>query len=167
MARFLPALVACRGWRMHAVIRSRRGHLLGLDLSARDGLTSHLPPPESFDSSLEQTFAEKWGPQPRDGWLLVREGEILHRGQKVFVPDFLFRHDDGRTVLLEIVGFWTPEYLQAKLETLRLFSDQRILLAVARPAREAFANLPPTAIPFKTSLAVKEVLERLEAQGGS
>jgi predicted nuclease of restriction endonuclease-like RecB superfamily len=167
MARFLPALIACRGWRMHALIRSRRGHLLGLDLSARDGLTSHLPPPDSFDSSLEQSFAEKWGPEKREGWLMVREGEILHRGQKVFLPDFLFRHDDGRTVLLEIVGFWTPEYLQAKLETLRVFSDQRILLAVARPAREAFADLPPTAIPFKTSLAVKEVLERLEGLGGS
>ena len=126
-----------------------------------------MPPPESFDSSLEQSFAEKWGPQKRDGWLLVREGELLHRGQKVFVPDFLFRHDDGRTALLEIVGFWTPEYLQAKLETLRVFSDQRILLAVARPAREAFPDLPPTAIPFKTLLAVKEVLERLEGQGGS
>ena len=48
MARFLPALIACRSWRMHALIRSHRGHLLGLDLSADDGLTSHLPPPEAF-----------------------------------------------------------------------------------------------------------------------
>jgi predicted nuclease of restriction endonuclease-like RecB superfamily len=68
---------------------------------------------------------------------------------------------------LEIVGFWTPEYLQAKLETLRVFSDERILLAVARPAREAFPDLPPTAIPFRTSLPVKEVLERLETHGGT
>ena len=42
------------------------------------------------------------------------KAKFLHRGQKVFVPDFVFRHSDGRTVLIEIVGFWTPEYLQAE-----------------------------------------------------
>jgi len=29
----------------------------------------------------------------------------------VFVPDFTFRHEDGTQACLEIVGFWTPEYL--------------------------------------------------------
>jgi len=167
MARFLPALIACRGWRMHAVIRTRRRGLhVNLELSWLDGLTSHLPPPQAFDSSVEQTFAERWGPEKHDGWRLVREGEILHRGQKVFVPDFAFRRDDGRTVLLEIVGFWTPEYLQAKLETLRVFHDQPILLAVAERVSPCLIELPATVIPFKTSLAVKDVLERLATATG-
>ncbi len=164
MARFLPALIACRGWRMHAVVRTRRrGWSVHLDLSSEDGLNSHLPPPEDFDSHVEEAFAERWGPQPRDGWLLVREGEVLHRGQKVFVPDFVFRHDDGRSVLMEIVGFWTPEYIAAKVQTLRTFRDQRILLAVAGPARETAADLPAEAIPYKSALLVKDVLERLKA----
>ena len=161
MACFLPALIACRGWRMRAEIRTRRGRPLVLDLGAEDGLTSHLPPPEEFDSRVEETFARRWGPEKRDGWLLVREGEILHRGQKVFVPDFLFRHDDGRTALLEIVGFWTPEYLAAKLETLQAFQDQRILLAVAKPGTRRLPELPPDAIPFKTSLPIQPILDRL------
>ncbi len=162
MARFLPALVACRGWRMHAVIRTRRrGWTAGLDLSSQDGLNSHLPPPEQFDSTVEEAFAARWGPRPRDGWRLVREGEILHCRQKVFVPDFAFRHEDGRTVLLEIVGFWTPEYLQAKIETLRAFQDHRILLAVSQPAHEALPQLPVTGISYKSRLRVKHVLERL------
>ena len=55
-------------------------------------------------------MADKFGPT-RDGWQLIREGEILHEGQKTFVPDFTFRHEDGTQVFLEIVGFWTPEYL--------------------------------------------------------
>lgn len=162
MARFLPALIACRGWRMHAVIRTRRqGKNVNLELSWLDGLTSHLPPPEAFDSSVEQTFAERWGAEKPEGWRLIREGEILHHGQKVFVPDFAFRHADGRTVLLEIVGFWTPEYLQAKLETLRVFPDKRILLAVAERVSKQMPELPATVIPFKTALSVKAVLERL------
>jgi predicted nuclease of restriction endonuclease-like RecB superfamily len=164
MAKFLPALIACRGWRMHAVLQTpRAGWLVGLDLSSADGLHSHLPPPEEFDSRVEETFARRWG-EKREGWTLQREGEILHQGQKVFLPDFVLRHQDGRTVLLEIVGFWTPEYLQAKFQTLRLFEGHSILLAVAEPARRQMANLPPGAIPFKTVLRPAEVLRRLTQQ---
>lgn len=166
MARFLPALVACRGWRMHAMLRTRRrGWTVALDVSADDGLHSHLPSPESFDSQVEQGFAEKWGNEPRDGWRLVREGEILYRGQKVFVPDFVFRHEDGRTAMLEIVGFWTPEYLRAKLDTLRLFPDHRLLLAVAQPGMKALGEVPLEVIPYKTGIVLKDILERLGSSG--
>ncbi|MBN2024443.1 MAG: DUF790 family protein [Pirellulales bacterium] len=162
MARFLPALVACRGWRMHAVVRTRRqGWTVGLDLSSADGLTSHLPPPEAFDSTVEQSFADKWGPEPRDGWRLVREGEILHRGQHVFVPDFSFHHADGRTALMEIVGFWTPEYIEAKLHSLAQFPDARILVAAAESVRQRLGPWADRVIPFKSALALKDVLERL------
>ena len=162
MARFLPALIACRRWRMHAVIHTRRrGWTLALDLSSNDGLHSHLPEPAMFDSHVEEAFTQKWGTEKRDGWLLVREGEILHQGQKVFVPDFVFRHDDGRTVRMEIVGFWTPEYLEAKLKTLYTFRDQPILLAVAEPARRGIPDLPAEAIPYKSALLIKDVLGRL------
>ena len=162
MARFLPALIACRGWRMHAVIRTRRrGWKMGLDLSPQDGLTSHLPAPDDFDSTVEESFAKKWGDEPRDGWTLVREAEVLHRGQKVFVPDFVFRHDDGRVALMEIVGFWTPEYLQAKVDTLRVFQDQQILLAVAQRVAEKMPQLPDDAVLYKTALRVADVLKRL------
>lgn len=168
MARFLPALVACRGWRMHAVLRTRRrGWTVGLDLSSEDGLHSRLPPPEEFDSQVEEAFARKWGAEKRDGWSLVREGEILHHGQKVFVPDFVFRHEDGRTVLLEIIGFWTPEYLEAKLQTLRTFQNHHILLAVAESATKRLPPLPPGTVTYKTALHIKDVLERLEQPGCS
>lgn len=164
MARFLPALVACRGWKMRAEIRTRRGgRTIWMDLSAEDGLNSHLPPPEEFDSSVEQTFAEKWGEEKRDGWQLVREGEVLHHGQKVFIPDNLFRHDDGRVVLMEIVGFWTPEYIEAKLQTLRIFAHHRILLAVSKTAGQQMGELPQGTITYGAKLSIKDVLASLEA----
>ncbi len=163
MARFLPALVACHVWKMRAEIRTRRaGRTIWLDLSSDDGLNSHLPPPEEFDSSVERTFAEKWGTEKRDGWQLIREGEVLHRGQKVFIPDNLFRHDDGRTVLMEIVGFWTPEYIEAKLQTLRAFDDRRILLAVSKSAGQQMGELPRGTIVFGSKLSIKDVLAALK-----
>jgi predicted nuclease of restriction endonuclease-like RecB superfamily len=134
-----------------------------LDLSAADGLRSHLPPPAAFDSLLEQSFAESWGSGRRDGWRLERETEVLHRGQKVFLPDFALRHADGRCVLLEIVGFWTPEYLRAKTETLRTFSEQRILVAVALPLRDELPDFPHDLIVFRRSLSAEDVLAKLRS----
>lgn len=162
MAKFLPALIACRNWRMHAALAARgrrwRNHLV---LSSADGLNSHLPPPREFDSSVEEAFAAKWGTEPRDGWTLLREGEILDCDQHVFVPDFVLRHADGRRVLLEIVGFWTPEYLEAKLQTLRRFARQPILLAVAQAVTKQRPDFPAEAIRYKSALKLKDVLERL------
>ena len=162
MAGFLPALLACRGWRLTALIQTNRGGWkCRLDLSPKDGLQSHLPEPEDFDSEVEAGFAKKWGPGRREGWQLVREGEILHAHQRVFVPDFTLRHEDGREVLLEIVGFWTPEYLQAKAETLRHFSGRRILLAIPEATAADNPELAAGAILYKTALKLKDVLDRL------
>ncbi len=166
MARFLPALLACRNWSMEAVLRPPWGGKARLTLSDRDGFRSHLPPPEEFDSALEASFAARFG-ERRGGWRLLREAEVVHEAQAVFVPDFVFRHDDGTEVLFEIVGFWTPEYLERKRETCRRIRGRRMLLAV--PAR----NLRPGAAPaegvvvFRSLIrpeAVVETLERLRAR---
>jgi predicted nuclease of restriction endonuclease-like RecB superfamily len=163
MARFLPALLSCRDWRMHAVIQTRQsGRSMGLDLTSEDGLHSPVPAPDEFDSSIEEAFARKWGDEPRDGWHLERETEVLHDGQKVFVPDFVFRHEDGRNVLLEIIGFWTPEYLQKKLQTLATFADRQIVLAISHQVGQKLDEVPPQAVVYKSALHVGEILERLK-----
>ena len=92
-------------------------------LSPADKLRPIESKEEEFDSSIESAFAKKWGSERRDGWLLNHEDEILWRGQRSFIPDFSFSHGDGRKVLFEIAGFWTPQYEAAKRETLRMFSD--------------------------------------------
>ncbi|MCP5106196.1 MAG: DUF790 family protein [bacterium] len=162
MAKFLPSLLACRDWRMHARIATgRKGYLVSLQLSPEDRLKSHLPAPEEFDSSFEETFAKKWGEEKREGWALERESEILHKGQKVFTPDFVFRHEDGRMVYLEIVGFWTPEYLRAKFQTLEAFREHNILVAIAESVAEKVPQLAADAIRFKSSLSLKDVLQKL------
>ncbi len=162
LARFLPALIACREWRMHARIATgKRGWFVSLELSSKDGLKGHFPALDEFDSSIEQAFAEKWGEGKRDGWALIREGEILHRGQKIFFPDFLLQHEDGRKVYLEIVGFWTPEYLRDKFATLETFKNENILLAVSEVVAEKAPPLPGNVVYFKSSLLLKDILERL------
>jgi len=169
LARFVPALLACRGWTMTAVLRTPWKTRAVLEVSDRDRYTSTLPPPQEFDSSVEEKFAAKFGPEERDGWHLERETEVLADGQTAFVPDFVFRHEDGTTVLFEIVGFWTPEYLAKKRETLRRFREHPILLAVPRRSLREGAEPAENVVVYKTAIQlgpVMEVLERLHRRAG-
>lgn len=161
MGAFLPVLLTCRGWRMSARLRLPLG-VARFDLSPEDGLQSYLSAPEQFDSSVEQAFAEKFGAE-REGWTLRHEGGFLVRGQRVFVPDFVATHEDGTRVYLEIVGFWTPEYLAAKARTLTLFAEVPILVAIAAKTVHKLPKLSAEVVTYKTRLKVAPVLERLES----
>jgi hypothetical protein len=104
---------------------------------------------------------------PRPG--LERETEVLADGQTAFVPDFVFRHADGTTVLFEIVGFWTPEYLAKKRETLRRFRGHTVLLAVPERSLREGAEPGEHVVVYKTSVQlgpVMEALERLRRRAG-
>lgn len=72
----------------------------------------------SFERALASEFAAKVG-RERGGWTLAREDSPITAGEVLMLPDFTARHEDGREALIEIVGFWTPEYLEAKLHKLR------------------------------------------------
>ncbi len=71
----------------------------------------------SFDSAVEEKFAKRFE-QAETGWKLTREPDplVLSNGG-AFIPDFVFEKYD-RKIYLEIVGFWTKEYLERKLQKL-------------------------------------------------
>jgi len=161
LACFFPALLACRGWEMQAIVRAPWGGKARLALSWQDGLSGGLPAPDTYDSKVEEKFAKKFGAK-RDGWRLLREAEILFEGQLAFVPDFVFRHEDGTEVLFEIVGYWTPEYLARKRDLYRRFRDRRIFMAVPASSLREGAEIPGNVIVYKTALTVKPILEALD-----
>jgi predicted nuclease of restriction endonuclease-like RecB superfamily len=160
-AKFLPALLACKGWRTTATLKTPWNTPAQLNLSDSDGFTSHLPSPEEFDSGLEESFAAKFGPE-RHGWRLIREGEILHEHQETFVPDFTFRHEDGTQVFLEIVGFWTPEYLAHKRRRLQKFRHHKIVVAVPKKSLREGTHTGENVLVYKTALKLEPLLEALE-----
>ena len=160
-ARFLPALLACKGWKMSANIKTPWNTTAKLNLSHKDGFSSHLPEPDEFDSSVEETFANKFGVE-REGWQLIREGEILYKNQRTFVPDFVFRHRDGAEVLMEIIGFWTPEYLAHRRDTLRKFPKNKILLAVPEASLKKDTSQKDNLITYKKAILLKPVMEALQ-----
>jgi uncharacterized protein len=160
MAKFLPGLLSCDGWRMEADIKRGRVGMFKLALSARE-LNAPVPAPEEFDSDLERKFAEKWGVTPREGWTLERESEPLIEGQNLFFPDFVFRHESGKTVFAEIIGYWTEEYLAAKRRTLERFQDKHLLLILRESTAAKFTDLPFQTITYKNGLKLEPVLAAL------
>ena len=147
---------------MRAILQPARWHRkVFLDLDDSSGLKSPVESVSGFDSKVEENFFHQWNAAPRMGWRLERESEILHHGQKTFVPDFVFVHEDGRRVLFEVIGFWTPEYLQQKWETLQLFQDKRILLAVAKSIHAKLPIHTTSVVLYKTEISVDEVVKQL------
>ncbi len=162
-AKFLAALVQARGWTLTAEVVMRKGWRPVLfALSDADGLRSRVPVPALFDSRLEETFARKFGPE-RSGWRLGREAVILEAGEALVVPDFVFTHEDGTEVAMEIVGYWTPEYLKAKFGKLAAVQGPNLIVAVRKAMAVAAGSLPATVLPFSSGILLRDLMPRLEA----
>jgi hypothetical protein len=102
--------------------------------------------PRAFDSRLEERFARDFARAAPD-WDLIREPEAVRAGGSLVFPDFLAVHRlaPARRFFLEIVGFWTPEYLARKLASLRACGIPDLILAVDVDRRCAEGDLPPSA----------------------
>ncbi len=59
---------------------------------------------------------------------MTREPGPLPVGRQIMIPDFLFEKA-GMKVYMEIAGFWTPEYLNHKLQQLRNVRDVDMIVA--------------------------------------
>jgi predicted nuclease of restriction endonuclease-like RecB superfamily len=177
MAKFLPALLLCRNWKMEADIHiasppGMRGTLKGpllYRLDPRSGLRSHYQTSSPFDSKLEEDFAAEFEAKysrARRQWELHREDEIIPLGDTVMIPDFSFTHvKDRRRALLEIVGFWHPNYLKRKVEKLRQAGRRDLIVLVyegVKCSQQALAEVPGEVLFFKRKPILKEVLEAVE-----
>jgi predicted nuclease of restriction endonuclease-like RecB superfamily len=83
------------------------------------------------DSRLEARFERDFRRAAPD-WDVVREPRPVDAGGTLVFPDFeLFhRRDRDRRWLLEIAGFWTPEYLANKLKRLSSAGLERLVICI-------------------------------------
>jgi hypothetical protein len=172
-ARFLPALLLCPHWRMEADVQPpglARRKPLHYRLDDRTELRSHFKSSGLFDSQLEADFAAefeaKYGGAARV-WELAREDELIVVGDTVMIPDFSLTHrKDGRRALLEIVGFWQPDYLRRKLDKVRQAGRRDLILLVyesANVAEGVFESVSAGEVLFFSRKPVlKDVLAAVE-----
>jgi len=140
LAKLLPEIVEAEGWKIKASIvkggdsAGGGGRVLQLELRSNEVgyLLKHAPPEPSsegaFDSSVEERFSKNFQ-SLGFGWKLAREPEPLTAGTHVFIPDFSLQKDSAK-VYLEIVGFWTQEYLERKVQKLQQLSGVDLIIAV-------------------------------------
>src|SRR5258708_26789618 len=137
------------------LIRPRR-----CTLTSRSGL---------FDSKLEADFAQqfegKFG-EKRGQWLLHREDEVVLIGDTVFIPDFSMTHNkDGRRALVEIVGFWHPDYLRRKIDKVRRAGLDNLVLLVYEGVNltaEKLVDIPAQVLYFPNKPVLKDVMATVE-----
>jgi len=121
LASFLPAAVATPGWSLEASCELR-DRVATLALSAKDPIACVHALPREADSEVERRLVRdvrKLGTP----WQIERETAALpvvglDGKERLFFPDFTLVRGSDR-VLVEIVGFYTPEYLASKLRALR------------------------------------------------
>ena len=172
LAAFLPALLLCERWRMQAYVRPPQAQgetLYRLDHTC--SLRSHFKSSGMFDSRLEEDFAsefeQKMGDK-RGHWRMVRESEVLLLGDTVMIPDFALidEADETRKILIELVGFWHPNYLKRKVEKVHAANCTHLLLLVYQGlnvTEEAFEGTASEVIFFQNKPVLKEVMETVEA----
>jgi predicted nuclease of restriction endonuclease-like RecB superfamily len=81
------------------------------------------------------------------------------------IPDFALEHPDGRRAILEIVGFWTPEYLDEKLKKIRNADLDHLLVAVSdrlECSADDFEGTSDRLLWFKSGIHVYDVVELAE-----
>ena len=170
-AAFLPALFLGKEWQMTAKVRRAPNEdALVYTLDQTSPLHSHFKQSGLFDSKLEEDFAqqfeEKFG-EKRGQWLLRREDEVILMGDTVFIPDFSIIHKkDGRRALIEIIGFWHPDYLRRKVDKVRRAGLANLILLVYAGLNltpDKLADVPSQVLYFPHKPVLKEVMAAVEA----
>lgn len=167
IAKLVPALLHVTRWSLSATLQMRDTYTNTwktgrFSLDSDCGLVSHYPPGKPYDSMLEASFADRWDSLKTD-WVLEREVDLIPIPGSVMIPDFRLVHPDGRTFLLEIVGYWRPEYLQKKFSQVRRAECDNLILAISErlnleKAGVKVSDVPARIVWFKDKLLPKAVL---------
>jgi uncharacterized protein len=146
IAKLLPSIITSPRWSLNAwIVRKTvsgkkiyafkiswseaQQYVLGDPFRSRDG--GNRSTTEYFDSSVEEKFANRFE-QLANKWELKREPDpLVITSGSAFIPDFVFEKY-GKKVYLEIVGFWTKEYLERKYrKIIDILSNKDVDLFVA------------------------------------
>ncbi|TQQ82641.1 DUF790 family protein [Halonotius terrestris] len=163
-ARLLRSVAATSEWELTATVEDH-GTEREMTLRAGDVSVPGVDPvaEPSYDSGVESDFAARFEALDLD-WDLQREPDLLETGASVMIPDFAFdyRYADFR-VYFEVMGFWTPEYVEKKLGQLANVEDVELIVAVDESlgVGEEIAARDHRAIPYSGTVRVKDVVDVL------
>lgn len=159
LAAFFPAVLATPGFRLQARC-VLRGEPIVVRIDATDRIARTHALPKDADSKLERALARDVRRLDR-GWELLRETDAISIGQRLFFPDFTLRKN-GESIVVEVVGFYTPEYLRSKLEALRAAKVRRLIVCIDQSLACDDGEVPGTVIRFKRKIDAGALLDEAE-----
>ncbi|MGB9630952.1 MAG: DUF790 family protein [Candidatus Methanodesulfokora sp.] len=124
LAKLVPTIISMDSWRIIADLRMRKPLILEISDSSRDLFPVREIIAVEYDSSLEKQFHNI---AVSSGWEVIREPYPIVSGGSIFFPDFLIKKGNVR-MLVEIVGFWTHDYIKKKLQKMKQISDRMLLI---------------------------------------
>jgi predicted nuclease of restriction endonuclease-like RecB superfamily len=142
LALFLPTVLLCRDFELRAELRwGPQRKTKQFHLSPGDGLVSHLADTGIYVPPELTMFAELFRKKITD-WEITEETDLLALGDHFWVPDYRLVHrPTGRSVYLEVLGFWRRASAERHLERLRQHRREPFLLAVSDQLRIDDAGL--------------------------
>jgi predicted nuclease of restriction endonuclease-like RecB superfamily len=159
LGELVPFLAWCRRFRLRAAC-FLEGRRLTLELGPGDPIFPG-DEPRPYDSRLEERFARDFRRLAPE-WDVVREPEPIAAGGTLVFPDFALQHraDAGRRWLLEIVGFWTPDYVARKLARYGQARLTNLILCIDEQRNCARADLPAGAlvVRFRRRVEAADIL---------
>jgi predicted nuclease of restriction endonuclease-like RecB superfamily len=163
-ARLLRTVAKADEWRVAATIDDR-GAERQLVLEEGDVSVPGTEPvtEPTFDSGVESDFYARFSALDLD-WQLSREPEPLEAGEYVVIPDFAFDWAYGEfRVFFEIMGFWTPEYVDTKLSRFEDIENVAFLVAYDESlgVGEAIEARGHRAIPYNGTVRLKDIRDAL------
>jgi len=153
LARLIPYVLQMDRWRIYAKIlaRSRVLYFTLDDSSSKLFPRREVEVEPVFDSELEEEFYKSLC-RIAPAWKVEREPEPLVVGRYILIPDFSVSSNTHK-VYIEIVGFWTKEYLERKLKKLKELKGVKMIVAVDEElACSSFKTLPHEVVVFRRKL---------------
>ncbi|MGD1851026.1 MAG: DUF790 family protein [Cyanophyceae cyanobacterium] len=172
IAKTIPALLHVSKWSLTATLQmkdlygERRILERQFTLDSNCGLVTHYAPGKVYDSMVEESFVKRWE-KTKTEWKLEREVDLVPIPGSVAIPDFRLVHPDGRDLILEIIGYWRPEYLRKKFAQIRKSGRTDWVIAISQrlnleKAGVNINELPGPVVWFKEKLQPKQVLAVLD-----
>ncbi|MEM1739386.1 MAG: DUF790 family protein [Candidatus Methanomethylicaceae archaeon] len=164
IAKLLPEIFASQPWQIQAIILYKN-KLLRFELNSKkySWLFPKIELKESYDSTIEEDFANEFKTL-KTPWIIKRESDPILINNCIIIPDFSFYFENKR-VLMEIVGFWTIDYLKRKIEKLKFIKDPIIVAVNEDLACGKIEKLSSLSnfhiIYYKDKIPIKEVLNFL------
>lgn len=154
LAKLVPYIVAASNWSLEAEVKlgDRTYHFRESSQTAPP-LASRPPAADEFDSYVEQEFYRQVSrvcPVEREPEVLVVEG-------RVYIPDFKIGD-----LYIEVVGFWTPDYLRRKYEKVVKVGKPLLVLVDEELAMSTWKQLLPNVVLYKGRPRLEDVYKYIK-----